>query len=98
MSMRFRLPGKIRRMGLFSKKPSLATVCGRAMRCLVCANREFWSRETKLNSTGAEFLGLAWANQSALALICASCGYVHEFAGEKPKLWDAARGYPSGAE
>ncbi len=89
----------IRRMGLFGgKRPDLATVRGRAMRCLVCAGPGFWKREIKLNSTGAEFLGLAWANQSALGLVCADCGYVHEFVGREVELWDSKRGYPAGAE
>ncbi|GDY29922.1 hypothetical protein [Gandjariella thermophila] len=84
-------------MGIFGK-PKLATLLGRPLRCLVCGGREFWSREVKLNSTGAEFLGLSWANQSAVGLICDACGYVHEFAGPRPELWKPERGYPGGAE
>ncbi|TDD10068.1 hypothetical protein E1181_02190 [Saccharopolyspora terrae] len=79
-------------------KPKLATVLGPAFRCLVCGHELFWSREIKLNSTGAELMNLAWANQSATGLICARCGYVHEFAGsQRPKLWKENSGYPSGA-
>ncbi|MCK2238704.1 MULTISPECIES: hypothetical protein [unclassified Crossiella] len=76
----------------------LATVRGRALRCLVCGDREFWSREVKLNTTGAEFLGLAWANRSALGLICESCGHVHLFAGKRPEPWDPKQGYPPGTK
>ncbi|WP_211769625.1 hypothetical protein [Kutzneria sp. CA-103260] len=85
-------------MGLFNSNPRLATVHGRALLCLVCGGREFWSREVKLNSTGAELLGLGWANQSALALICDSCGYVHQFAGKGPDMWRRDQGYPAGVE
>ncbi|MEU6264105.1 hypothetical protein [Saccharopolyspora shandongensis] len=85
-------------MGLFDMKPKLATVLGKAFRCLVCGWREFWSREVKLNSTGAEMFGFAWANQSALGLICDRCGYVHEFAGRRPELYKVATGYPAGTE
>ncbi|GAA4553242.1 hypothetical protein [Amycolatopsis samaneae] len=46
----------------------------------------------------AQFLGLGWANQSALTLICDSCGYVHEFAGRRPDMWRADQGYPPGIE
>ncbi|GAA2829028.1 hypothetical protein [Crossiella cryophila] len=74
----------------------LATVRGRALRCLICGDREFRSREVKLNTTGAEFLGLAWANRSALALVCDSCGYAHLFTGKHPEPWDPAQGYPAG--
>ncbi|GAB2658445.1 hypothetical protein GCM10027271_16390 [Saccharopolyspora gloriosae] len=79
-------------------KPKLATVKGRAVRCVVCGHDAFWSREVKLNSSGAELISMAWANQSAVGLICADCGYVHEFAGKRPKLWSQKRGYPEGAK
>ncbi|MER7079601.1 hypothetical protein [Saccharopolyspora kobensis] len=86
-------------MGLFETKPKLVTVLGRAFGCLVCGHAWFWSREVKLNSTGAEFFGLAWANESAMGLICDKCGYVHEFAGgNRPQLWTKKQGYPDGAE
>ncbi|PKW17392.1 hypothetical protein [Saccharopolyspora spinosa] len=86
-------------MGLFRSTPKLATVLGRAFRCLVCGCSEFWDREVKLNTSAAEFFDLAWANRSALGLICARCGYVHEFAGrDKPELWKLDKGYPAGAE
>ncbi|RKT86563.1 hypothetical protein SAMN05421805_106216 [Saccharopolyspora antimicrobica] len=86
-------------MGLFESKPLLATVLGRAFRCLVCDHAWFRPREVKLNSTGAELFGLAWANASALGLVCDECGYVHEFAGRnRPQLWNEKQGYPEGAE
>ena len=83
-------------MGMFSKsEPTLATVRGRPFRCLVCGCREFWNREIKLNSTAMEFFDLGWANQSALGLLCTSCGFVHEFAGDAIELWTREGGYPS---
>ncbi|SEP16222.1 Nucleic-acid-binding protein containing Zn-ribbon domain [Amycolatopsis saalfeldensis] len=85
-------------MGRMGAKLRLVTVRGRALRCVVCGHREFSSREVKLNSTGAEFLGLGWANRSALAVICGSCGYVHEFAGPRPDLWRPEQGYPAEVE
>ncbi|GAA4864267.1 MULTISPECIES: hypothetical protein [Saccharopolyspora] len=85
-------------MGLFEEKPKLATVLGRAFRCLVCGHARFSSREVKLNSTGAELFNVAWANQSAMGLICARCGYVHEFTGNRPELWKEKDGYPEGAD
>ena len=86
-------------MGLFTTKPKLATVLGKAFRCLVCGHPWFWSREVKLNSTGAEFFDMAWANASATGVICDECGYVHEFAGRnRPQLWKETQGYPEGTE
>ncbi len=86
-------------MGLFRKAvPRLATVHNRPLRCLVCGCGEFWDREVKLNSSGMEFLNLAWANQSALGLLCANCGYVHEFVGNAVQLWNRDRGYPTSAD
>jgi len=75
-------------MGIFSKRePRLVTVQDRPLRCLVCGTDEFWDREVKLNSTGMELFDLGWANQSALGLICANCGFVHEFLGDAVRLW-----------
>jgi len=83
-------------VGLFGKRsPVLATVAGRPLRCLVCGGPEFWHREVKLNSTGMELFDLGWANQSALGLLCATCGYVHEFTGKAVELWKRDGGYPS---
>ena len=70
-------------MGLFRReRPVTATVGDKTIRCLMCGAGEFWDREIKLNTTGMELFDLAWANQSALGLVCASCGYVHEFLGD----------------
>lgn len=85
-------------MGLFRSKPKLVTVRGRALCCLVCGGREFWSREVKLNSTGAEFLDLGWANRSATGVICDACGHVHSFVGNSVEFWKVDGGYPAGAE
>jgi hypothetical protein len=83
-------------MGLLRKAvPRLATVNNRPLLCLVCGGGEFWDREVKLNSSGMEFLNLAWANQSALGLLCANCGYVHEFVGNAVQLWIRDGGYPT---
>jgi predicted nucleic-acid-binding Zn-ribbon protein len=82
-------------MGIFRRRqPNLATVHNRPLRCLVCGNATFWDREIKLNSTGMELLDLGWANRSAVGLICADCGFVHEFVGDAVALWESDGGYP----
>lgn len=76
-------------MGFFkADQPIRATVNDKAFTCLVCGEPDFWDREVKLNTSGMELLDLAWANRSALGLVCASCGYVHEFVGDAVKMWE----------
>jgi predicted nucleic-acid-binding Zn-ribbon protein len=76
-------------MGLFRRaKPVTASVGDQPIQCLICAGDQFWDREIKLNTTGMELFDMAWANQSALGLVCASCGYVHEFVGDAVQMWD----------
>ena len=55
---------------------------GRPVLCLVCGWNQFVTREVKLNTTGAEMFGLAWANAAALALICTRCTFIHEFTAD----------------
>ncbi|WP_121258815.1 zinc ribbon domain-containing protein [Nocardioides ferulae] len=58
-----------------------AHVSGRRLACLVCGAGAFARREVKMNTTGMSFLGLDWANRSAVAAVCRTCGYVHTFLG-----------------
>jgi len=76
--------------------PSLVTVGTAAFHCLVCGHPQFWERQVKLNTSGAEFLGFAWANRSSTGLICARCGYLHEFLGDQVAVWIGEGGYPEG--
>jgi len=77
-------------MGLFSReKPVTATIGDKRITCLVCGGNEFWDREIKLNTTGMELFDMAWANKSALGLVCAACGYVHEFLGDAVQMLEA---------
>lgn len=57
--------------------------------CRVCEGGLFRERQVLLNSSGMEFMKLAWANESARGLICLQCGYVHLFAGTGIKLFPA---------
>ena len=50
-----------------------------ALNASLCQGKLFADREVKLNTSGAEFLGFGWANQSAKGLVCQRCGYVHLF-------------------
>jgi hypothetical protein len=75
-------------------KPRLATVFRQPFQCHVCEGRTFLDREVKLNTSGMEFLGLAWANPSAVGLVCLTCGYVHLFVEGPLELWKEDGGYP----
>lgn len=71
-----------------SPKPVQASVGGRQLMCPVCGAGEFTERPVKLNTTGAEFFGIEWANRTATALICTDRGFVHEFLGDSLELYD----------
>jgi predicted nucleic-acid-binding Zn-ribbon protein len=67
-------------VGLFSKKSGeIMTLKGKALSCLVCGNDHFFKQEGQLNTAGLTFLGLDWANATALCCVCDSCGYIHWF-------------------
>lgn len=72
---------------MFKRKPVTAMVGDRPIQCLVCGGEQFWDRAVQLNTSGMEFLGIEWANASATGLICADCGYVHEFVGKALQLY-----------
>ncbi len=54
-------------------------VNGKRIHCPICDHNKFWSRETLMNSRGATFFQLEWANRAAVNHICGSCGYVMWF-------------------
>ncbi|GAA0961241.1 hypothetical protein GCM10009550_53530 [Actinocorallia libanotica] len=53
---------------------------GQMLTCLVCRGQFFDRRRYKLNTTGMEFLDLAWANEDATCLVCVNCRHIHWFA------------------
>ena len=82
-----------------SQRLSLVTVGPRRQpfACTVCRGQLFSAREVKLNTTGAEFFNMGWANASADGLVCDGCGYLHTFVSGAVELWKPDGGYP-GAE
>jgi hypothetical protein len=91
--------GRDRRVVVYSadmsKGPALVTIGAHRHRftCTVCDGKLFSDREVKVNTTGAEFFNMAWANQSATGLVCAECGYLHTFVSGV-ELWEPDSGYP----
>lgn len=66
-------------MGWFSNKGETIGVRGEKLSCVVCGRDLFHKREALLNTTGLTFMGLDWANASAVCCVCDYCGYVHWF-------------------
>jgi hypothetical protein len=73
-------------MGFFSApEPETVEIAengGRPLKCLICGRDRFHTREAQLNTAGMTFLGLDWANESGVCVICANCGYIHWFLRE----------------
>ena len=66
-------------MSWLKKDPVGVEIRGRELKCLVCGHDAFWKREAQLNTAGASFFNLDWANPSGVCYICAQCGYIHWF-------------------
>lgn len=62
-----------------SRQAKTIAIKGHQLTCPICQGKEFWSRETLMNTAGATFLGFEWANKSATNYVCNHCGYVYWF-------------------
>lgn len=62
-----------------NRKGERKTVKGHQLECPVCKGDEFWERTTLMNTAGATFLKLDWANKEAKNYVCNHCGYVMWF-------------------
>ncbi len=54
-------------------------IFGKELSCLICNHQKFWKKEVQLNTKIATLFNLAWANKSAICVICENCGYIHWF-------------------
>jgi hypothetical protein len=52
---------------------------GNKLSCPICANDQFWSRTTLLNTRGLTFLDWDWVNKNAQNYVCSKCGYIYWF-------------------
>lgn len=50
--------------------------------CPCCQNNTFDKDFRQLNSRGATFFGLDWANRNATILVCQNCTYIAWFMNE----------------
>ena len=54
------------------------------IKCNHCENTYFIKGSAMLNTAGMTFLGLDWANRTAITLMCENCGLIHWF-GKAPE-------------
>jgi transcription elongation factor Elf1 len=78
------------RVGVASFKegmgPSAYQIAGRTVHCPHCAHEKFVLGRALLNSAGATFLNLDWADPAAATLVCAECGRIEWFAQEPERV------------
>ena len=67
-----------------NEKVGPVDIRGRALTCQFCGHSDFHTRIAQLNTPGATFFGLDWANRSAICYICDACGYIHWFLPADP--------------
>ena len=67
-------------MSLFKSQAGPVEIEGKELKCAICGHDRFRTRKAQLNTAGAEFVNLGWANQAATCHACEKCGYVHWFA------------------
>ena len=63
----------------FSEGGEKYTINDKELICPFCQNKNFFTRESLLNTTFMTFFRLDWANKTADNYICDKCGYVMWF-------------------
>ena len=59
-----------------SEQGTRLEVEGKSIPCPICGHDRFWTRKTLMNTRGASFFDLDWANASAVNYVCNRCGHV----------------------
>jgi predicted nucleic-acid-binding Zn-ribbon protein len=62
--------------------PQNVEIKGHELRCPICNNTSFWTKEAQLNTAVATFFNFDWANKSATCFICSECTYISWFLGD----------------
>ena len=55
-------------------------IAGYKLSCQICHNTHFWTRETLMSGKGATFMGMDWAERTAVNYICSQCAHILWFA------------------
>lgn len=64
------------------EEPQPVEVLGNELKCPVCSNVMFWTRQAQLNTAIATFFNLDWINRSATCFVCSKCTHILWFLGE----------------
>jgi hypothetical protein len=67
---------------LKKKEPQTVEVSGVQLKCPICTNKLFWTRNAQLNTSVASFFGFDWANRSATCFVCSNCTHISWFFGQ----------------
>ncbi|HTO14531.1 MAG TPA: hypothetical protein VLZ83_02120 [Edaphocola sp.] len=63
------------------KEPQTVEVKGNTLKCPVCSNNLFWTRDAQLNTAVATFLNFDWTNRTATCFVCSDCTHISWFLG-----------------
>ena len=55
-------------------------IAGYKLSCQMCHNTHFWTRETLMSGKGATFMGMDWAERTAVNYLCSQCAHILWFA------------------
>lgn len=66
-----------------TEAPKQVTANGIIVTCSHCGGDVFYTASALLNTPGATFLGLGWANRSAEVNTCAECGHLEWFVRQR---------------
>ncbi|MBM4174862.1 MAG: DNA-binding protein [Ignavibacteria bacterium] len=69
-----------------SEFPNGYSISGKHVTCSHCGGEQFQKKDILLNTPGLTFLGLDWANRTAITLICSSCRKIEWFAKEPERI------------
>lgn len=70
-------------MSRFSKQiPQEFTVRGNELKCPVCGNTRFRTRQAMLNTFWATLFDLDWVNRNADCYVCSECTHIMWFFGD----------------
>lgn len=64
-----------------NKEPQPFNVKGIDLKCPVCSNDKFRTKQVLLNTAAMSFFNLDWANRNANCFICSECTHIMWFFG-----------------
>lgn len=68
------------------QEPQTFTIKEKTVQCQVCGHDKFHSRNTVLNQLWTAVLDLEAFSRETKSLICAECGYIHQFSKRESGL------------